>query len=77
MYRVSSGFPGNSILRIGTIDDFHLQETKLKPKIEQFTKNRVSWLPGVEGIRQFEGSAFSAGKKQKVSSASVFHLLAC
>ncbi|ORY61472.1 Mss4-like protein [Pseudomassariella vexata] len=34
MYRVSSGFPHWSILRIGTIDDFTLQHTKLKPQKE-------------------------------------------
>lgn len=59
MYRVSSGSPGTSILRIGTIDDFHLHETKLRPRVEQFTKNRVGWLGGVEGVRQVEGSAYS------------------
>ncbi|KAI9836624.1 MAG: hypothetical protein M1819_001258 [Sarea resinae] len=58
MYRVSSGFPGHSITRIGTVDDFHLHETKLKPRVEQFTRNRVSWLPGLEGVRQVEGSAY-------------------
>ncbi|MCJ1472717.1 hypothetical protein MMC13_001366 [Lambiella insularis] len=58
MYRVSSGFPGKSILRIGTVDDFHLHETKLKPRVEQFTKNRVNWLSGAEGVKQVEGSAF-------------------
>ncbi|KAJ7145403.1 Mss4-like protein [Mycena crocata] len=58
MYRVSAGFPGFSILRIGTVDDFHLHETKLKPRVEQFTKNRVGWLSGVKGLEQFEGSAY-------------------
>ena len=33
MYRVSSGFPGKLIPRIGTIDDFNLQETVFKPRI--------------------------------------------
>ncbi|KAJ7457324.1 Mss4-like protein [Mycena latifolia] len=56
MYRVSSGFPGMSILRIGTIDDFHLHETKLKPQVEQFVENRVGWLHGAEGVKQVEGS---------------------
>ena len=58
MYRVSSRFPGNSILRIGTIDDFSLQETKLRPQVEQFTKDRVGWTSGVQGAKQFEESAF-------------------
>ncbi|TKA35969.1 hypothetical protein B0A54_12193 [Friedmanniomyces endolithicus] len=40
MYRRSSGFPGMSITRIGTVDDLKLHETKLKPKLEVFTKDR-------------------------------------
>ena len=59
MYRVSSGSPGKSILRIGTVDDFHLQETKLRPRVEQFTKSRVDWFGGVEGVKKVEGSAYS------------------
>ncbi|KAF7345652.1 hypothetical protein MVEN_01584800 [Mycena venus] len=55
MYRVSTGFLGMSILRIGTVDDFHLHETKLKPKREQFVENRVKWLHSLDGVRQFEG----------------------
>ncbi|EOD49721.1 hypothetical protein K435DRAFT_695196 [Neofusicoccum parvum] len=55
MYRVSSGAPGHSILRIGTIDDFHLHETKLRPQIEQFIPSRVSWFTGVEGAKKFDG----------------------
>ncbi len=47
-----------SILRIGTIDDFHLMETKLRPQVELFVKDRVSWLPGVEGAEQYERSSF-------------------
>ncbi|KAF8210824.1 Mss4-like protein [Mycena galopus ATCC 62051] len=52
MYRVSSGFPGMSILRIGTVDDFALHETKLRPRVEQFVETRVGWLCGAEGVRQ-------------------------
>ena len=59
MYRIGASFPGSSILRIGTIDDFHLHETKLKPKVEQYTKSRVGWLHGAEGVEQVEGSAFT------------------
>lgn len=54
MYRVGESWPGHSILRIGTIDDFSLMETKFKPQVERFTKDRVSWLPGVEGAKKFE-----------------------
>ncbi|KAI1769415.1 Mss4-like protein [Hypoxylon sp. FL1150] len=49
MYRVGAAFPGTSILRIGTVDDFSLHETRLRPRVEQFTKDRVSWFSGVEG----------------------------
>lgn len=59
MYRVGSKFPGTSILRIGTVDDFSLHETKLRPRVEQFTKDRVGWLKGAEGVPQVEGSALS------------------
>ncbi|KAH8894741.1 hypothetical protein GQ53DRAFT_683390 [Thozetella sp. PMI_491] len=55
MYRVGAGWPGCSILRIGTVDDFTLHETKLKPQIEQFTKSRVAWFTGVDGAQKFEG----------------------
>ncbi|KAJ7208499.1 Mss4-like protein [Mycena pura] len=56
MYRVSSGFPGMSILRIGTVDDFHLHETKLKPQREQFVERRVEWLHPLDGVKQVEGT---------------------
>jgi hypothetical protein len=59
MYRRGSAFPGLSICRIGTVDDFNLHETKLKPRVEQFTKDRVEWLHGVEGTKQVEGSAYT------------------
>ncbi|KAJ6573449.1 Mss4-like protein [Mycena vulgaris] len=54
MYRVGSRFPGYSVLRVGTVDDFNLHETKLKPRAEEFVKDRVSWLGDVEGIKQVE-----------------------
>ncbi|CAK7225582.1 hypothetical protein SEUCBS140593_005949 [Sporothrix eucalyptigena] len=58
MYRVGEAFPGVSILRIGTVDDFNLHETKLKARIEQFTKDRVGWLAPVEGVKQVVGSEY-------------------
>ncbi|KAF2865759.1 Mss4-like protein [Massariosphaeria phaeospora] len=57
MYRVSSGSPGVSILRIGTVDDFALHETKLKPRVEQFVEGRVGWLGEGEGMGQKRGAA--------------------
>lgn len=60
MYRKGDGFPGTSIMRIGTVDDLNLIETKLKPRIEQFTKDRVAWLHGAEGVQQVEGYHYAA-----------------
>lgn len=66
MYRIGEGFPGMSILRIGTVDDFQLHETKLKPRVEQFCKDRVAWFSGVEGVPQVEASAYSEeGQKER------------
>ncbi|KAJ7064899.1 Mss4-like protein [Mycena amicta] len=67
LYRVSAAFPGYSVLRIGTVDDFHLHETKLRPQLEQYTKTRVAWLRPVEGMKQFEAMAFrAAGARPKL-----------
>lgn len=55
MYRISSGFPGLLVTRIGTVDDYNLHETVLKPRLEQYTKDRVGWFKGAEGAVQFEG----------------------
>ncbi|KAK5658478.1 hypothetical protein OQA88_1867 [Cercophora sp. LCS_1] len=56
MYRTGSKLPGTSLLRLGTVDDFRLHETKLKPTKEIFTKDRVCWLGMVEGLEQVRGS---------------------
>ncbi|KAK2757995.1 hypothetical protein FQN54_004401 [Arachnomyces sp. PD_36] len=59
MYRVGEAFPGTSILRIGTVDDFNLHETKLRPRVEQFTKDRVGWLCKGDDMKQVEGPAYT------------------
>lgn len=56
MHRISSGFPDKRIPRIGTVDDFDLHETKLKPRLEQFVKDRVSWFTGGQGVKQENGN---------------------
>lgn len=65
MYRISSAWPELLITRIGTVDDFDLHETVLKPRIEIYTKNRVCWLDNVEGAEQHRdaGPLGSSGKK--------------
>lgn len=65
MYRVGTGFPGNKVMRIGTVDDYTLHETKLKPRIEQFTKDRVAWLQGAEGVQQEKGSFYNGKELEK------------
>jgi hypothetical protein len=54
MYRVGEAFPGRNFLRIGTVDDFHLHETKLKPKRESYVGDRVGWLCAIEGLQQID-----------------------
>ena len=65
MYRISTGFPGMLITRIGTVDDYDLHETVLKPRIEIYTEKRVCWLNGVEGAKKFgdAGPLGNSGKK--------------
>ena len=58
MYRRGSGYPGMSLLRIGTVDDAHLAEGKLKPRLEQFVENRVGWASPAKGVRQVVGYAY-------------------
>ncbi|KAK5684132.1 hypothetical protein LTS10_003996 [Elasticomyces elasticus] len=62
-YRRSSGFPGMTVPRIGTVDNLELHSTKLKPKIEQFAKDRVEWLHSGVGVQQVEGNFFTGGKE--------------
>lgn len=52
MYRVSSGTPHLAYMRVGTVDDFALHETRLRPTIELFTKDRVDWLQPIDGCKQ-------------------------
>lgn len=73
MYRVGEAFPGHSILRLGTVDDFNLHETKLRPRVEQFTKDRVGWLHHVEGVGQVGGTAYSP-KREPDSSLWIWQL---
>jgi hypothetical protein len=65
MYRRSTGYPGMSIPRIGTIDDFALQETKFKPRVETFEKDRCRWLQPAKVEEHVEGAYYTAGKEWK------------
>jgi hypothetical protein len=65
MYRRSSGYPGASIPRIGTIDDYELQNTKFKPRVETFVKDRVQWLKPADVSEHVDGAYYTAGKSWK------------
>lgn len=58
MYRVAERLLGHSILRLGTVDDFNLVETKLRLRTEVFIKDWVSWFPGVPGedVKRYNAS---------------------
>jgi hypothetical protein len=64
MYRISSGFKGVRIMRLGSVDDFNLLEGPLRPRLEQFGKDRVSWSrPGLEACPEkiFAGNIIKPG----------------
>lgn len=52
MYRISTANPHAAIMRIGTVDDFRLQETKLAPQVELWTRERLAWVPEMKGIAE-------------------------
>jgi hypothetical protein len=62
MYRRSSAWPEMTIPRVGTVDDFGLHETKLKPQLEQFCKDRVEWFKGVEELEISSQERFPLGR---------------
>jgi hypothetical protein len=49
MNRTSSGYPGFSVLRLGTVDDETLMDVggQLEPKREQYVENCVGWFAGL------------------------------
>ena len=61
---VSSGWPGTAIMRIGQVDDLKLHETKLKPHLETFIKDRVAWFHGAEGAEGYQGNYFGGEKER-------------
>lgn len=59
MYRISSGYPGMLIPRIGTVDDFDVQSVQLRPQVEQFAKDKVKWLKEDVGVEVHQGGFFN------------------
>ncbi|KXT00763.1 hypothetical protein AC578_2982 [Pseudocercospora eumusae] len=49
----------------GTIDDFALQETKFKPRIETFEKDRCAWVRPAGVQEHVDGAYYTAGKEWK------------
>lgn len=68
MFRAGTVAPGTRFMRGGPIDDQSLHGTILKPKVEIFSENRVSWLHPVEGVEQAHQMG-SFGKKEKDQEA--------
>ena len=64
MYRISSGHPGMTIMRIGQVDDFEKHETVLKPRTEHFAEKRVKWMKLAEGVEQQEGYNHTRSKSE-------------
>jgi len=67
MYRVSTGWPGCYIMRIGQVDDFEKVEGVLKPGVEQFTKDRIGWLKGAVDAKQYRGNFYGGETEEDVS----------
>jgi hypothetical protein len=50
------------VTRVGTVDDFSLHEGALKPRVEQFCRDRVKRLEGREGAEQQKGNYYDPRK---------------
>ena len=61
LYRVSGGFPGVHIMRLGAVDQFELVSGVLKPRLEQFVKDKVEWAAPVVGVQQNNGNVIKPG----------------
>jgi hypothetical protein len=68
MYRISSGWPELLITRIGTVDDFDLHETALKPRNEIYARSRVCWLNGADGAKEHQDAGPYASTDKKASA---------
>ncbi|KAJ6532125.1 hypothetical protein DFH09DRAFT_933487, partial [Mycena vulgaris] len=55
MYCLSSGFPGISFLRLGTVDNFNLHETRLKLIVEQCVETDWGGYMALRGSSRLKG----------------------
>lgn len=67
MYRQGTGFPGVFVMRLGVVDDFNLFEGRLKPRIEQFIKDRPSYLREADGVKQYHGYYYGTARSSSSS----------
>jgi hypothetical protein len=44
------------------VDDFDVQSKQLRPKIEQFAKDRMAWISDLEDAEKYEGGFFNGEK---------------
>jgi len=51
LYRTSSGYPGNMVIKAGCIDGFDAAEGYI-PDVEIFTRARLSWVGAIVGAKQ-------------------------
>ena len=58
VYRRSGGLTGISVPRIGTTDDFSLQKTKFKLRVELFERDRCAWLSPAKVEAHVSGADF-------------------
>ncbi|KAF2227325.1 Mss4-like protein [Elsinoe ampelina] len=58
MWRTGEGFPGVTIPRAGTVDDFNLMERELRPRVEMFVKDRAAWIKEVDGVVRADASHY-------------------
>ncbi|GAA5891565.1 hypothetical protein JCM8208_007325 [Rhodotorula glutinis] len=56
MFRTGEVAPGVRIMRVGTVDDMMLAETTLAPRIEQYTKDKLSWIGPIDAEIKCEAS---------------------
>ncbi|RSL51251.1 hypothetical protein CEP53_008512 [Fusarium sp. AF-6] len=56
IYVISKSAPGLVFLKAGSLDDLSLNDTKFRPRVEIYCKDKYSWLSAVEGAAAFDGA---------------------
>ena len=53
LFRTSETFGGNVMIKVGVMDDVQAFD-HAKPAVELYCRQRVAWVPGVEGAKQMQ-----------------------